>query len=182
MKTIFFTLSALLVASACVAARLHPERFYQDTFAREIDGKMEVRAGDGTMCDILTESHAIEVDFANKWGEAIGQCLNYGFQFNRKAGIVLILEDDSDYKFLIRVTSIIEHYKLPIDVWEIKPTLYNNDTLDSAKNGNTKKEGAFWISSTGKTHKYGCRYFGNGRGQYSEKPTEENCKFCGGPQ
>ena len=32
---------------------------------------------DGTRCDILTDTHAIEVDFADKWAEAIGQSLNY---------------------------------------------------------------------------------------------------------
>ena len=38
---------------------------------------MEVVMKDGTRCDILTSTHAIEVDFAKKWAEAIGQSLNY---------------------------------------------------------------------------------------------------------
>jgi hypothetical protein len=33
---------------------------------------------------------------------AVGQSLNYSFQSNRKAGIVLIVEKQSDYKYLIR--------------------------------------------------------------------------------
>lgn len=44
---------------------------------------MEVVAPDGTRCDILTDEYAIEVDFANKWAEAIGQALNYAIQFNK---------------------------------------------------------------------------------------------------
>lgn len=51
---------------------------------------------DGTRCDIVTDTHAIEVDFADKWGEAIGQSLNYAFQSNKRAGILLILEKESD--------------------------------------------------------------------------------------
>ena len=39
----------------------------------EIGGKVEVVMKDGTRCDILTATHAIEVDFAKKWAEAIGQ-------------------------------------------------------------------------------------------------------------
>ena len=35
---------------------------------------------DGARCDILTETHAIEVDFADKWAEAFGQSLNYAMQ------------------------------------------------------------------------------------------------------
>ena len=45
---------------------------------------------DGTRCDILTDTHAIEVDFADKWAEAIGQSLNYAMQTGKKAGIVLV--------------------------------------------------------------------------------------------
>ena len=79
------------------------DSYYQDLFASKVGGRTEVIAGDGTRCDILTETHAIEVDFANKWGEAIGQSLNYGFQFNRKAGILLILESPADRKHLVGV-------------------------------------------------------------------------------
>ena len=46
------------------------ERYYQEKFAREIGGRVEVVMKDGTRCDILTATHAIEVDFAKKWAEA----------------------------------------------------------------------------------------------------------------
>ena len=39
---------------------------------------------DGTRCDILTDTHAIEVDFANKWAQAIGQSLNHAMQTGKK--------------------------------------------------------------------------------------------------
>ena len=68
-------------------------------------------------------SYAIEVDFADKWGKAIGQSLNYAFQANKRAGILLILEKRSDEKHLIRVNSIIEHFDLPIDVLAIRAWL-----------------------------------------------------------
>jgi hypothetical protein len=45
------------------------ERYYQEKFAREIGGQVEVAMKDGTRCDILTATHAIEVDFAKKWAE-----------------------------------------------------------------------------------------------------------------
>ena len=82
---------------------------------------------DGTRCDIGTEKHAIEVDFADKWAQAIGQSLNYAFQSNKRAGILLILESTDDERHLIRVNSIIEHYKLPIDVLAIRATPTENE-------------------------------------------------------
>jgi len=75
---------------------------------------------DGTRCDIVTDTHAIEVDFADKWAEAIGQSLNYAFQTNKRAGILLILENPKDERHLIRVQSIINHFDLPIDLMAIR--------------------------------------------------------------
>lgn len=186
-------LTALVILFFAVAsaysARLQPESAYQAYFANKIGGKTEVVAGDGTRCDILTGTTAIEVDFADKWGEAIGQSLNYGFQFNRKAGIVLILESQADYKYFLRVNSIIEHYKLPIQVWTIDA--YKGEGLASAPAATSStttpkvpvtpiSAESYWISSSGKTHRSGCRYFGTGKGRSSSRPSGNNCKICGG--
>lgn len=81
---------------------------------------MEVVLSDRTRCDCLTESHAIEFDFGNKWAEAIGQSLHYSLQTGKRAGIVLILERKKDYKYWIRLVLVIEHFNLPIDIWVIK--------------------------------------------------------------
>lgn len=153
-----------------------PERHYQDIFAAQVSGRTEVAAGDGTRCDILTDSYAIELDFARKWGEAIGQSLNYGFQFNRQAGILLILENPSNRKHLIRVNSSIQHYALPIKVWKVQGYEQSSAPVsDNASNTN----GDYWISSTGKTHREGCRYYGKGKGSFGKASTV-NCKICGG--
>lgn len=167
-----------LLVSATASAL--PESYYQDIFATEIGGRTEVTAGDGTRCDILTDSYAIEVDFARKWGEAIGQSLNYGFQFNRQAGILLILEKPSDRRHFIRVNSIIEHYDLPIKVWTIDAVEDDQSDVDQqpARIGNSS--GDYWISSTGKTHREGCRYYGKGNGKYVKKGSGNDCKVCGG--
>ena len=95
------------------------EKEYQKEFASKVDGKVEVRMGDGTRCDVVTKTHAIEVDFGHKWAEAIGQSLHYAFQSNKKAGIALILKTKKDYRYLIRLKSVIKHYELPIEVWPV---------------------------------------------------------------
>ncbi len=112
----------LLLPFIVIAKHIHPERYYQKVFADSLaNAKVEVIAPDKTRCDILTEEYAIEVDFAKKWAEAIGQSLNYSIQFNKKAGIVLILENSKDYKYYIRLNTIIKHFNLKIKVWTIKP-------------------------------------------------------------
>lgn len=112
-RAILFLLASLSVASA---GRLMPEKHYQKLYAEQVGGQMEVTAPDGSRCDILAEDLAIEADFADKWAEAIGQSLNYGFQFNKKAGILLIMEKQKDERHFIRLGSIIRHYGLEIEL------------------------------------------------------------------
>ena len=69
--------------------------------------------------DCLTETHAIEYDWANgtKIYEAIGQALYYAMHTGRRAGIILIRSDDAaSDRYVSRARSIIEHYGLPIDL------------------------------------------------------------------
>ena len=106
----------LSVASVASAGRLMPEKHYQELYAEQVGGQMEVTAPDGTRCDILTEDLAIEVDFADKLFEAVGQSLNYGFQFNRKPVILLIMESKEDERYYIRLGSLIRHYGLEIEL------------------------------------------------------------------
>lgn len=49
-----------------------------------------------TYCDCLTDTHAIEFDFGNKWADAIAQCAYYASRTDQMAGIVLILESSKD--------------------------------------------------------------------------------------
>jgi hypothetical protein len=119
-----FALVLILAAIPCISAkRKAPEKHYQAAILRHFGGESEKTMGDNTRCDILTDTHAIEVDFADKWSEAIGQSLNYGFQANRRSGIVLILEEEDDYRHALRVSSIVSFYALPVDLWVIDPDL-----------------------------------------------------------
>ena len=121
-KTILGLLIATtLLLAGCSSPEKLNEKWYQERWCAQQGGEAEVRLKDKTRCDCLTADYAIEVDFARKWAEAIGQSLGYAFATNKKAGIVLILESKKDYKYWIKLNSIIDHYGLPIDVWKIEP-------------------------------------------------------------
>jgi hypothetical protein len=110
----------LIALSGPVAAkRIHPEKHYQQLWCQQQRGRAEVSLPDKTRCDCLTETHAIEFDFGDKWAEAIGQALYYSVQTGKKPGIVLILEKKEDYPCWIRLNSVIRHFDLPIDTWKI---------------------------------------------------------------
>ncbi len=120
-RKIQLILFLVLFPSVCLAGHDHPEKYYQQLWCSEHNGKAEVRLPDGTRADCITSTHAVEFDFGEKWAESIGQSLYYGLQTGKKPGVVLILEKESDYKYWLRLNSTIEHYRLPIKTWEMRP-------------------------------------------------------------
>ena len=55
----------------------HSESSYQHAYCSACNGIEEYKLPDYTRVDCLTDTHAIEFDFANKWAESIGQALHY---------------------------------------------------------------------------------------------------------
>ena len=61
--------------------------------APKYEAKVEYRLWDGSRVDLLTPRYAIEVDWAPKWAEGIGQCLYYAELTNRKPALMLLVKD-----------------------------------------------------------------------------------------
>jgi len=153
------------------------ERYYQEKFAREIGGQVEVVMKDGTRCDILTATHAIEVDFAKKWAEAIGQSLNYAIHTGKRPGVALIVLSPSDNKYIERVRKISAEYSLGLTIYPIDGGGASVNSHKTRASG----EQEFWITSSGKTHNSSCRYYGASKsGRYSDEASGDRCKICGG--
>ena len=112
-----FHLILLYLVLIISAKRINKEKVYQKHFAEEIDGKVEVVLYDNSRVDIVTDEYAIEVDFANKWAEGIGQALYYSIKLDKKAGILLIMENENDNKYLQRLLFVCMKYD--ITVWVI---------------------------------------------------------------
>lgn len=117
-KIIFIFLLTLICVSSFSQKRINKEVYYQDYFANEINGKTEYVLFDRTRVDILTFEYAIEVDFANKWAEGIGQCLYYSLVTDKKPGVLLIMEyPEKDKKYLNRLIEVSNKYN--IKIWTI---------------------------------------------------------------
>ena len=71
----------------------HNEKSYQKAWCDAHNGIMEYKNDDFTRIDCLTDKHAVEFDFANKWAESIGQALHYGLMTGKKPKVVLILDN-----------------------------------------------------------------------------------------
>ena len=100
----FITIPLFLFAS---------EKDYQVELCNQLNGVIEYRTIDGSRVDCLTDEYAIEVEFAKKWKEAIGQALFYGIETNRKPSIALII-DENDTKYINRLSTVSEKYEIKV--------------------------------------------------------------------
>ncbi len=111
----------LLLLPTLVSARphLHKEKFYADRWCFSHQGEREVLLPDYSRVDCVTRDYVIEVEFARKWAEAVGQVLYYGAKSGRKKGIVLILERAKDKKYLRRLKTALRRNHVYIKIWTI---------------------------------------------------------------
>ena len=92
---IFFTACLLAITSMAQAAQF-TESDWQVAFNKKVaHGKLEAKVATGRI-DILTDTHAIEVDYARNYHAAIKQALQYAAETKKKPGIALIRDDARD--------------------------------------------------------------------------------------
>lgn len=83
------------------------ERQAQERLHSKYGGKLEYRLWDGARVDVLTEEEAIEIDFARKWAEAIGQAKYYSYVTGKKPAIILLIVDrEKDGNFIYRCQTV----------------------------------------------------------------------------
>jgi hypothetical protein len=76
-------LISLLIASFTFNANAKKkESYYQEIHCDNLGGKAEYKLEDKTRIDCLTDTKAIEHDFAPKWAECTGQAVYYAQRIN----------------------------------------------------------------------------------------------------
>lgn len=68
--------------------------------------------------DLLSDTHAIEVDWSHKHSEAVGQSELYAIRTGRRAGIILLIKNpdsETEHRYVDRCKLVARHYG--IDVW-----------------------------------------------------------------
>lgn len=177
MHKIIGCLFSLLLGISTITAQKTSERTYAKRIAERLGGQLEVSVQSGRV-DILNETHAIEVEFARKWKNSIGQALWYSLQTGKMAGIVLILEDDrKDYKYSVQLQSTLVTFGLQdsVKVW-----LWPND-FDNSPRSQPNRPTSYWLTKISKVrHNNTCTYFKKTRGRIGTNKEGRACKKCGG--
>ena len=96
------------------------ESDYADPWCAARGGVSEKVLADRTRVDCLLPGFAVEVDYAHKWAEAMGQALHYGRMTGRMPGVLLILKKPADERYVRRLYDDAEHWGLPLFVWRVK--------------------------------------------------------------
>lgn len=78
-------------------------------------GQAEYRLSDGSRIDCLLDEYAVEVEWAHKWTEAVGQSLYYAAVTQKKPAILLLVRGKKDSRYVQRLGVIQE--ELGITVW-----------------------------------------------------------------
>ncbi len=115
-KNIIFGLFVLgLFTSGCTKEIKHNEKYYQTKLCNDLGGVMEQSLLDRTRVDCLTDEYAIEVDYAKKWAESVGQSLYYAEMTEKKPGIGIIVGDTKkDKRNLKRLEVLTNKYNIKI--------------------------------------------------------------------
>ena len=119
LSTITFLFLFFVFAVPAQGARLHYEKVYQEVFCKQLGGVAEYALFDRTRVDCLTDEYAIEVDFADKWAEGVGQSLYYAEVTGRAPGILVIVESLDDVRYLKRILRLSTEYG--IRIWTYSP-------------------------------------------------------------
>jgi hypothetical protein len=109
----------LLTISNVNAKNKMLEKEYQAIDCEARGGKSEVTIKGGRI-DCETKYHVIEYDFANKWAECLGQIMYYSKMKNKIGLCVLIVENNSDYKYVKKLEEAISYHQVYISADVIK--------------------------------------------------------------
>ncbi len=123
MKRILIFALIFYLSLPAAAKHIHPEKYYQTKWCKAHKGKMEYRLKDGTRVDCLTDKYAVEIDFATKYHECLGQAQHYSARTGKQGACVLIIENPEHMKYVYSLRKTIQRKNLHVRALTIKPVI-----------------------------------------------------------
>lgn len=91
LKKILILFVVLIFCNSANATKQYNERYYQNKWCNQWNGRQEVKLYDNTRVDCITQTYAVEFDFTKKWAECFGQATHYADLTNKKPAYLLLL-------------------------------------------------------------------------------------------
>ena len=120
LMKLFITIFALIfLAQPAYAKRLKHEAVYQKEWCTKHNGAIDYKLNDNSKVDCITDTHAVEFDYGEKWIQAMRKSRHQSLNTGKAPGIVLILENSKDKKYLHKLREITENRRLGIKIWTV---------------------------------------------------------------
>lgn len=83
--------------------------------------EIEVAMPDQTRCDLISDTHAYEVEWASKWKEAPAQATLYSIWTGKKPGIILLVKNKTTDKLsILRCKLVCERLDIKLEIYEVE--------------------------------------------------------------
>lgn len=125
MKQILIIITLIFLSTPVYAKHIYHEKVYQAQWCEARKGVMEYviktkNQGSGRI-DCLLPDMAVEVDFAKKWHECLGQALDYSAYTRKTPACLLIVESEKDLKYVNRLRYTIQKKAPGTRTFTIRP-------------------------------------------------------------
>lgn len=109
---IYLILAVLLLAASSARAGSPTENQWARSNANRYRAEVEVVQWEQSRIDYVTNDYVIEIDWAKKWHEGIGQSLYYAILLpEKKPALILLVKDwKTDRRFCLRAQSVCAKY------------------------------------------------------------------------
>lgn len=116
MRGLFATFCCVMVLIGPVVVHAFiDERDAIPKLSNSMRGRSEKILWDRTRVDIITPSHAWEVDKPERWAEAIGQSLYYASVTGKKPGVIMLVEDiDRERRYIYRLQIVAAQHGIDV--------------------------------------------------------------------
>ncbi len=133
MKFFKTFVAVLLFSSTAFGQRLN-ETEVVSAIAEKYDAQIEVKLWDNTRVDLLSATHAYEVDWAHKYAEGIEQALYYGCITERKPGLILLVKDlIKEQQFIYRACIACNQAAIDLYMETVRPAAMQQPPVDDDK-------------------------------------------------
>ncbi|MBT5469841.1 MAG: hypothetical protein HOK41_04500 [Nitrospina sp.] len=117
MKHIAFTFLFFTMIAAPAYAMSEAE--YQKEWCAKHNGEIDYKTQESSTVDCLTDNYSIEFDFAEKWVQAMKKSRHQSLSTGKAPGVVLILQNSADEKYLFKLREVVEKRRLGIKIWAV---------------------------------------------------------------
>jgi len=122
MRPWIATLFLLIIGLGPTPSDAHDESIWQRRYCEGM--QIDVHLPSGGEVDCLSDKFAIEVDWAAKWAESVGQSLYYADATHRKPGIILLCESSETHveglcrSYVYRLEEALRFVSTHVELWE----------------------------------------------------------------